>query len=99
VSSTADEQRNGPGGSGPSDDAVILPRQGGHPQPGQFVHGRRGLLRIGRGVADQQFEGFPGHAAGVIDFVNGQLESGEQVSARLGPAGPGQRYESTDPDG
>jgi hypothetical protein len=89
----------GPGGGGAGDDAVVLPRQRGHAQAGQFVHGRRGPLRIGRGVPDHQFEWSSVDPAGVIDVANGQFESGEQVPSRLGPAGPGQRNEGADPDG
>ena len=78
---------------------MILPRQGGHAQASQFVHGRRGPLRIGRGVSDHQLEWSSDDPAGVIDFANGQLESSEQVLARLDPARPGQRNESADLDG
>lgn len=49
----------GPGGSGASDDAVIFPCHGRHAQAGQFVHGRRGPLRISRGVPDHQLERSP----------------------------------------
>ena len=91
-------ERVGPGGDGAGDDAVVLPRQGGHAQAGQLIHGRRGPLRIGRGVPDHQLERSSVDPAGVIDVANGQLESGEQVPARLDPAGPGQRNESADPD-
>ncbi|GIH72241.1 hypothetical protein Mth01_44940 [Sphaerimonospora thailandensis] len=77
---------------------MILPRQGGHAQAGQFIDGRRGPLRIGRGVSDHQLEWSSADPAGVIDFANGQLESGEQVPACLDPARPTQRNESTDLD-
>ena len=49
----------GPGGSGASDDAVILARQGSHAQASQFIHGRRGPLRIRRGVSYHQLEWSP----------------------------------------
>ncbi|EKX69033.1 hypothetical protein STRIP9103_09108 [Streptomyces ipomoeae 91-03] len=78
---------------------MILPRQGSHAQASQFIHGRRGPLGISRGVSDHQLERSSDDPAGVIDFANGQLESGEQVLARLDPAGPSQRNESADPDG
>jgi hypothetical protein len=78
---------------------VILPRQGGHTQASQFIHGRRGSLWIGRGVTDQQLEWSSDDPAGVIDFMNGQLKSSEQVLACLDPARPSQRNESADPDG
>ncbi|GGQ17733.1 hypothetical protein GCM10010140_55080 [Streptosporangium pseudovulgare] len=78
---------------------MILPRQGGHAQASQFIYGRHGPLRVGRGVPDHEFEWSSADPAGVIDLANGQVESGEQVPARLDPAGPGQRNESADPDG
>ncbi|CAM5672817.1 hypothetical protein STENM327S_05404 [Streptomyces tendae] len=87
----------GPGGGGACDDAVVLPRQGGYTQPGQVVHGRRGPVRIGRRVPDHQFEWCAADAAGVVDVAYGQFHPGEQVPARLVPAGPGQRRESADP--
>jgi hypothetical protein len=65
----------------------------------QFVHGRRSPLWISRGISDHQLEWPSGDPAGVIDFADGQLESGEQVPARLDPAGPSQRNESADLDG
>ncbi|KQV14571.1 hypothetical protein ASC99_30925 [Kitasatospora sp. Root107] len=77
---------------------MVLPRQGDHTQPGQFVHGRRGPLRISRGVPDHQLDRPATDPTGVVDVANGQLEAGEQVPARLDPAGPRQRNESTDPD-
>jgi len=67
---------------------VILPRQGSHAQPSQFIYGRRSPLWISRGVSDHQLEWSSGDPAGVIDFANGQLESGEQVLACLDPARP-----------
>ena len=78
---------------------MILPRQGSHAQASQFVYGRRGPLWISRGVADHQLEWSSNDPAGVIDLANSQLESCEQVSARLDPARPRQRNESADPDG
>ena len=77
---------------------MVLARQGGHAQASQFIDGRRGPLRIGRGVPDHQLERSPGDPAGVVDVADGQLEPGEQVPARLDPAGPGQRNKRTDPD-
>jgi hypothetical protein len=58
---------------------VILPGQGGHAQASQFIDGRCGPLRVSRGVADHQLEGPSKDPAGVVDLVNGQLESSEQV--------------------
>jgi hypothetical protein len=78
----------GPGGSGASDNAVVLPRQGGHAQASQFIYGRSGPPRISGGVSDHQLEWPSADPAGVINFASGQLESSEQVPARLGPAGP-----------
>ncbi|GAA1312725.1 hypothetical protein Psi02_73780 [Planotetraspora silvatica] len=78
---------------------MILPRQSGHAQASQFVYGRRGPLRIGRGVPDHQLEWSSDDPAGVIDLANGQFESSEQVSACLDPARPSQRNESADLDG
>jgi hypothetical protein len=72
---------------------VVLPRQGGHAQPRQFVDGRGRSLRITRRVPDHQLERDP---AGRIDIAHGQLEAGEQVPARLDPARPTQRDERTD---
>ena len=77
---------------------MILPGQGSHAQASQFVDGRRGPLWIGGGVPDHQLERSSDDPAGVIDFANGQLESGEQVPARLDPAGPSERNESADLD-
>jgi hypothetical protein len=54
---------------------------------------------IGCGVPDHQFERSSDDPACVIDFVNGQLKSGEQVLTCLDPARPGQRNESADLDG
>ena len=88
----------GPGGSGASDDAVVLPRERSHAQASQLIDGCRGPPRIGRGVPDHQLEWSPADPAGVIDVTNGQLESGEQVSARFDPARPGQRKERADLD-
>jgi hypothetical protein len=78
---------------------VILPRQGSHAQASQFIYGRRGLLWISRGVSDQQLESSSADPAGVIDVANGQLESGEQVSACLDPARSSERNESADLNG
>lgn len=89
----------GPGRGGARDDTVVLTRQSGHAEAGQLVHGRRGLLRIGGGVADQQFERPSGDPAGAVHLVNGQFESGEQVVARLDPPGPAQRDQGPDPHG
>jgi hypothetical protein len=88
-----------PGSSGASDDAVILPRQGSHTQTIQFIYGRRGALRISRGVSDHQLEWSSDDSASVIDFANGQLESSKQVLACLDPARPSERYQNADPDG
>jgi hypothetical protein len=78
---------------------VILPGQGSHAQASQFIDGRGGPLRISGSVSDHQFERPAADPARVINFANGQLESSEQVPARLDPAGPSQRNESTDLDG
>jgi hypothetical protein len=78
---------------------VVLPRQGSHAQASQFIYGRRGPLWISRGVSDHQLEWSSGDPAGVIDFVNGQLESSQHVLARLDPARPGQRNERADLQG
>ncbi|ADI03217.1 hypothetical protein SBI_00096 [Streptomyces bingchenggensis BCW-1] len=78
---------------------MILPHQSSHAQAGQFIYGRRGPLWISRGVSDHQLEWCSDDPAGVIDFANGQLESSEQVPARLDPARSSQRNESADPDG
>jgi hypothetical protein len=78
---------------------VILTRQGGHAQASQFLDGRLGPLWISRGVSDHQLEWSSDDPAGLIDFANGQLESSEQVLARLDPARPSQRNESADLDG
>jgi hypothetical protein len=67
---------------------VILPRQGSHAQPSQFIYSRRGPLRISRGVSHHQLEWSSGDPAGVIDLANGQLESSKQVLACLDPARP-----------
>jgi hypothetical protein len=53
---------------------------------GNFIYGRSGPLWISRSVPDHQFEWSSGDPAGVIDFASGQLESSEQVLARLDPA-------------
>jgi hypothetical protein len=78
---------------------VILPGQGSHAQASQFIDGRGGPLRISRGVPDHQLEWPPADPAAVVNLANGQLEPCEQVSARLDPAGPGKRDQSTDLDG
>ena len=77
---------------------MILPGQGSHAQVSQFSYGRSGLLRVGGSVPDHQLKWSSADPAGVIDLASGQLEPGEQVPARLDPAGPGQRNESTDLD-
>ena len=69
----------GPGRGGASDDAVILPGQGGHAQGCQLIDRRRGPLRISGGVPDHQLQRSSADPAGVIDLANGQLESGQQV--------------------
>lgn len=89
----------GPGGRGARDHAVVLPRQGGHPQTGEFLHGRLGPAGIGGGVADHELDGPAGDPPGLVDLARGQVESGEQVPARPDPAGAGQRHEGPDPDG
>jgi hypothetical protein len=61
--------------------------------------GGSGPLWVCGGVLDHQLEGPPVDPAGLVHLVNGQLESGEQLPARLDPAGPGQRNESTNLDG
>jgi hypothetical protein len=76
---------------------VVLPRQGGHAQASQVINGRRGAQGISRGVSDHQREWPSGDPARVIDVANGQLESREQVPARLDPARPRERDERTDP--
>ncbi|GAA3935762.1 hypothetical protein GCM10023085_16530 [Actinomadura viridis] len=78
---------------------MVLPRQGGHAQAGQFVYGRHGPLWISGGVPDHQLEWPSGDPAGVIDFADGQLESSEQVAARPDPARRRQRDEGADLDG
>ena len=78
---------------------MILPGQGSHAQASQFSYGRSGPLRISGSVPDHQLEWSSADPAGVINLAGAQLESGEQVPARLDPAGPGQRNESTDLDG
>jgi hypothetical protein len=67
---------------------VILPAKGSHAQTSQFIYGRSGSLCITGGVSDHQLEWSSDDPAGVIDVANGQLESSEQVSACLDPAGP-----------
>ena len=67
---------------------MILPGQGSHAQASQFIYGRSGPLRISGSVSDHQLEWSSADPAGVINFANGQLESSEQVPARLDPAGP-----------
>ncbi len=88
----------GPGGRGARDHAVVLPRQGGHPQAGQFLHGRPGPRGIGGGVTDHELDGPARDPPGLVDLARGQVESGEQVPARRDPAGAGQRHERADPD-
>lgn len=78
---------------------MIFPRQGSYTQASQFIYGSGGFLWIGRGVSDHQLEWSSCDPACVIDFANGQLESGEQVLACLDPARPSQRSESADLDG
>jgi hypothetical protein len=77
---------------------VIFPGQGGHAQASQFIDGRSSPLRISGSVPDHQLEWSSADPARVINFAHGQLESCEQVPARLDPAGPGQRNQSTDLD-
>jgi hypothetical protein len=67
---------------------MVFPSQGSHAQASQFIDGCRGPLWISRSVSDHQLEWSSGDPAGVIDFANGQLESSEQMSACLDPAGP-----------
>jgi hypothetical protein len=67
---------------------VILPGQGGNAQASQLVYGRSRPPRISGSVSDQQLEWSSADPAGVIDFADGQLESSEQVPARLDPAWP-----------
>jgi hypothetical protein len=76
----------GPGSSGASDDTMILPRHGSHAHASQFIYGRRGPLWTSRSVSDHQLEWSSDDSASVIDFANGQFESGEQVLACLDPA-------------
>ena len=97
-SMSAQAEGDGPGRSRAGDDAVILPGQSGHAQASQFIHGRRCPLRMSGGVSDHQLEWSSADPAGLIDFVNGQLEASEQVPARLDPARPGERNQSADPD-
>jgi hypothetical protein len=78
----------GPGGSGASDDPVILPGQGSHAQTSQFIYGRSGPVRISGSVSDHQLRWSSADPAGVIHNASAQLESGEQVPTRLDPAGP-----------
>jgi hypothetical protein len=78
---------------------VIISGQGSQAQASQFICGRSGPLRISGSVSDHQLEWSSADPAGDINFANGQLESSEQVPARLDPAGPSQRNESTDLDG
>jgi hypothetical protein len=54
---------------------------------------------ISGSVSDHQLERSSADPAGVIDVADGQLESSEQVPARLDPAGLSQRHESADLDG
>jgi len=77
---------------------VILPGQGSHAQASQFIYGRSGPLRISGSVPDHQLEWSSGHPVGVIDVTNRELESGEQVPARIDPARASQRNKSTDMD-
>ena len=88
----------GPGGSGASDNAVVLPGKGSHALASQFIYGHSGPLRISGSVPDHQLEWSSGDPAGVIDLVNGELESGEQVPARIDPAWAGQWDEGADLD-
>jgi hypothetical protein len=77
---------------------VVLPGQGSHAQASQFIYGRRGPLRISGSVSDHQLEWSSDDPAGVIDFANGELESGEQVPACIDPAWAGQWNKSADLD-
>jgi len=54
---------------------------------------------ISGSVPDHQLEWSSADPARVINLAGGQPESSEQVTARLDPAGPSQRNESTDLDG
>ena len=94
-----DAEGVGPGGSSAGDDAVILPRHSRHAQASQFINCRHGPVWISRGVSDHQLERSSANSAGAIDFVNSQLESSEQMSACLHPAGPSQRNKSADLNG
>ena len=78
---------------------MVLPGQGSHAEASQFSYGRSGPLWISGSVPDHELKWPSADPADVIDFVNGQLQSGEQVFARLDPAGPIQRNESTDLNG
>ena len=68
-------------------------------QASQFIDGRRGPLRIGRGVSHHQLEWSSCNSASVIDITHGQLEPGEQVVARLNPARPSEWSKSADLNG
>jgi hypothetical protein len=89
----------GPGGSSAGDNAVILPRHSSNAHTSEFIYCRRGPLWISRSVSDHQLERSSANSAGAIDFVNSQLESSEQMSACLHPAGPSQRNKSADLNG
>jgi hypothetical protein len=78
---------------------VIFPSQGGDPEASQFVDGRGGPTRIGRGIPDHQLEASAADAAGSVDVVRRQFEPGQQVTACFDPAGPGEGNESADPEG
>jgi hypothetical protein len=77
---------------------VIFPPERSHAQSSQFNDGRSGSLCITGGVSDQQLERSSDDPAGIIDVTSGQLESSEQMSARLDPTGPSERNESADLD-
>ena len=55
-------------------------------------------LRIASAIADDELERSAGDSAGVIDFANGELESGKQVLTCFDPARAGQLNKSADLD-
>ncbi|MDH6188891.1 hypothetical protein M2168_001923 [Streptomyces sp. CZ24] len=105
ASSTAEEQKErhperlGPDGGGPGDDAVVLPRHGGDLQPRQLLDGRLGPPRVCRGVPHHQLQRPAADPAGRVHLVHRQLKAGEQMAARLGPAGAGQGDEGAERNG
>jgi hypothetical protein len=78
---------------------VIFPCQGSHAQASQLIYSGLGFVWIRRGIADDELEWSSEDPARVIHFASSQLESGEQMSARLDPARPRKRDDSADPDG